>query len=51
MPNLTRSMQIAITDLQLEEIVVIYAGDKKLRLSPNVICMPLDMFLSTYTII
>lgn len=45
-PKLTRSMQIALDDLKLEEIIVIYAGDKMFRLSPQVRCMPLESFLS-----
>jgi predicted AAA+ superfamily ATPase len=45
-PKLTRSMQIALDDLNLNEIIVIYAGDKTFRLSPKVRCMPLISFLS-----
>lgn len=46
MPKITRSMQIALEDLKLDEITVIYAGDKTFRLSSQILCMPLDVFLN-----
>lgn len=44
-PKLTRSMQIALSDLQLQEIIVIYAGDKTFKLHSQITCMPLEIFL------
>ncbi len=45
-PKLTRSMQIAYEDLKLNELTIIYAGDKHFKLTPHITCMPLDSFLS-----
>lgn len=45
-PKLTRSIQIAIDDLKLAEVILIYPGDKTFRLSSQVICMPLESFLN-----
>lgn len=44
-PTLTKSMQIALTDLNLEEITIIYPGDITYRLNQQVICKGLVEFL------
>lgn len=46
-PKLTRSMQIAFDDLKLNQLIVIYAGDKKFKLSTDIECIPLVEFLTS----
>jgi len=41
-PKLTPSMQIALRDLQLEQIVVIYPGTRKYRLADRISAVPLE---------
>ncbi len=41
-PSLTPSIRIAIEDLDLERVVVIYPGDKRYSLSENVEAIPLE---------
>ncbi len=45
-PQLTRSMQTALQDLKLKELIVIYPGDVPIRLSKEVTCIGLQAFLS-----
>jgi predicted AAA+ superfamily ATPase len=40
-PVLTRSMQIALNDLKLDELLVVYPGEKRYRLANNVEVVPL----------
>ena len=46
-PKITRSMQIALNDLNLSEIILLYMGDKIFQLSPHITCMPLLAFLQS----
>jgi hypothetical protein len=41
-PRLTPSIRIALEDLGLERIAVIYPGNKRFPLSDNVEAIPLD---------
>jgi len=41
-PRLTRSMRIAITDLELDELWVIYPGEREYRLGDQVTVKPLQ---------
>lgn len=41
-PDLTPSMRIAMEDLRLEQIVVLYPGDKEYELAENVRVMPIS---------
>ena len=45
MPKLTPSMQIAGTDLKLDQLIVIYAGDKRFKLATDVECIPLEHYI------
>ena len=45
-PRLTRSMQIAITDLQLSKLWVVYPGKKEYLLEKNISVLPLEMIES-----
>ncbi len=45
-PALTKSMQIAMDDLSLKNLTVIYPGDKKVRLTKDIICLGLKDFLT-----
>lgn len=42
-PGMTRSMQVALTDLDLHKLCVIYPGSRRYVLSPKVECIPLKM--------
>ena len=44
-PKVTTSMQIAIKELQLDILTVIYPGDKTFYLQANIICMGLQEFI------
>lgn len=46
-PALTRSMKIASEELKLDKLTVIYAGNKKFKLSSEIDCMPLEDFLKS----
>lgn len=46
-PKVTLSMKIALEDLKLEKITVIYAGDKQFKLTPFIECIPLGKFLKS----
>jgi predicted AAA+ superfamily ATPase len=39
-PAMTRSMHIALADLRLDGLAVIYPGPRRYRLAPNVVAMP-----------
>lgn len=41
-PKLTKSMQIAVHDLELERLWVVYPGDKRYTLSPKVETLPIS---------
>lgn len=45
-PKLTPSMKIAMEDLKLNKLIVIYAGDKIFKLAADITCMPLVAFLA-----
>ncbi len=45
-PRLTRSMQIAIVDLQLSKLWVVYPGKKEYLLEKNISVLPLEMIES-----
>jgi predicted AAA+ superfamily ATPase len=45
-PRLTRSMQIAIGDLQLSKLWVVYPGKKMYQLEKNITVLPIDMLES-----
>ncbi len=45
-PKVTKSMQIALKDLDLEHIYVIYPGNKNYQLSKNISVLGLENFLS-----
>jgi len=45
-PRLTRSMQIAITDLQLSKLWVVHPGKKEYLLEKNISVLPLEMIES-----
>jgi predicted AAA+ superfamily ATPase len=47
-PQLTRSMRIAMEDLGLEQIVVLYPGDQEYELGENVRVVPLSFLPSGY---
>ena len=40
-PSVTRSMQIAGEDLQLDALYVVYPGDKRFRMAPGIEAVPL----------
>lgn len=40
-PRLSKSMQIALTDLELEHLWVVYPGDDRYRLANNITALPL----------
>ena len=40
-PTLTPSMRIALADLKLDELLVVYPGDTRYRLAKNVEVIPL----------
>lgn len=44
-PKLTKSMSIAFEDLKLNQLIVIYPGDVKIRLTKNIFCLGLETFL------
>lgn len=44
-PALTKSMQVAIDDLKLERLVIIYPGDKPIRYTKKIIGMGLQSFV------
>lgn len=44
-PQITRSMQQALTDLKLSKLTIIYPGEHLIRLSPNITCIGLKSFL------
>lgn len=43
-PRTTKSMHQAIADLNLDELRVIYPGDKKYQLTEKIWAMPLENF-------
>lgn len=45
-PQLTKSMQIALEDLKLKRLIVIYPGDVTIHLNQKVTCIGLEEFLS-----
>ncbi len=45
MPALTRSMKVAMEDLKLDTLTVIYTGDKVIKLTKQITCYPLEYFL------
>lgn len=45
-PTLTKSMQISLADLNLEELTVIYPGDMNFQLNKKIICKGLIEFLN-----
>ncbi len=45
-PRLTRSMRIALSDLQLEHLIVIYPGEQSYPLSERVTAVPLEMLVT-----
>jgi predicted AAA+ superfamily ATPase len=45
-PRLTRSMQIAIDDLQLSKLWVVYPGKKEYQLAKNITVLPIEMLES-----
>lgn len=44
-PNLTKSMQISLTDLALDELIVIYPGKKDYRLTEQIFVRGLAGYL------
>ena len=44
-PKITASMRMAMADLNLERITVIYPGDKTIYLDKNIVCLGLEAFL------
>ena len=46
-PRLTPSMKIAIGDLRLDNLTVVYPGDQSYRLSESVTVLPLATALAT----
>jgi len=49
-PRLTRSMHIALADLELDHLVVIYAGERVCPLSERVTVVPLGALLALATV-
>jgi uncharacterized protein len=45
-PKLTPSMRIALADLKLDEIHVVYPGDKRYALAKNVEVLPLAQLVN-----
>jgi len=45
-PRLTRSMRIALSDLQLEHLIVVYPGEQSYPLSERVAAVPLEMLVT-----
>ena len=45
-PTLTPSMRIAVADLKLDELLVVYPGDKRYRLASNVEVVPLAQLVN-----
>ncbi len=48
MPQLTRSMQIALEDLKLDQLIVIYPGEKDFSLSEKIRVMGLENYLRQF---
>lgn len=46
-PKITRSMRVAIADLQLEELWIVYPGTREVALEPGVILKPLASLTSS----
>ncbi len=46
-PNITRSMQIALSDLSLDKIIVIYPGEKPYQLSDRIFVQPLQQAIQS----
>ena len=46
-PNLTPSMRIAMSDLSLDALYVVYPGDRRYRLAEAVEAVPLAQFVAT----
>lgn len=44
-PRVTKSMQVALQDLQLNALTIIYPGDVTIRLTPEITCVGLKQFL------
>ncbi len=42
-PTLTPSMRIALADLQLEQLTVVYPGKQSYELGPQVTVLPIDI--------
>ena len=45
-PRLTRSMRIALSDLQLEQLIVVYPGEQSYPLTERVTAVPLEMLVT-----
>ncbi len=45
-PTLTPSMRIALADLKLDELLVVYPGEKRYKLANNVEVMPLSQLVN-----
>jgi predicted AAA+ superfamily ATPase len=48
-PVLTPSMRIALADLKLDKVYVVYPGNKRYNLAPNVEAMPLIELMQSPT--
>ncbi len=46
-PSLTQSMRIAMTDLKLDKLFVVYPGEKSYSLAKNIEVLPLAKFVGT----
>ncbi|MFZ1692110.1 MAG: ATP-binding protein [Flavobacteriales bacterium] len=40
-PRMTKSMHVALADLKLDKLRVIYPGDRRYTIAPKVVCVPL----------
>lgn len=48
-PSLTTSMRIVMEDLRLDQLTVIYLGDKIFKLAEKIECIPLHLFLKNFS--
>jgi predicted AAA+ superfamily ATPase len=46
-PTYTKSMQTAFTDLKLDQLIVIYPGNKEIKLQKNISCYGLEQYLNS----
>ena len=46
-PKLTKAMQIASTDLKLDQLIVIYPGQVTIKLTKQINCYGLESFLKS----